>query len=133
MSRHLLTAAVVAALLGACGGHEACADEADCPRTVSFEGRDYVVSCEAVPRRLAGDPVDVTDDDERELGPAYGVDGYELRGVDPEEAIVVDFEQEVCDEGGLHLAYRWEVPSERVREIGRHLRRSSGGRPNRTM
>lgn len=121
-----MTAIVAVMALGvigpACARSEPCSGEADCPHMVSHGGRDYFVSCTVVPRRLAGDPIEVTQDAE-EFGPGYGVTGFELQGADPAEAIVLKFEQKECGDEALHVGFAEDLPEPRLRELDRLLRR----------
>lgn len=119
-----MTVAVALMLGAACsGGDGGCDDGDDCPLMVSYGGRDYFASCAVVPRSQAGERLDVTYEEERKFGSAFGVWGYELKGVDPEEAIAIEFVQNECDDDALHLGYAEDVPNERVRELHRRLRR----------
>lgn len=121
------TVAAVAAMLlvagAGCSRHERCGGDADCPRLVSRGGRDYRVSCAVVPRDLVGSGVEVTDEDERSFGAAYGVDGWELEGIDPADAVAVRFAQEVCGDRAFHVAFADDLPGSRLREIARRLER----------
>lgn len=118
-----VVAALFAGALGsACSQAEPCSGDADCPHMVSHGGRDYFASCAVVPQRLAGDPIEVTQETE-EFGPGYGVTGFELRGTDSAEAIVLKFDQKECGDDALHVGFAEDLPEHRQRELDRLLRR----------
>jgi hypothetical protein len=119
---------VVACLLStaACARHEECGPEDDCPLSVEHAGEVYLVSCDPVPRRLVGTGVDVTYDEERRYGPAYGVDGAAIRGFDAGEALAVRFAHEECSEPGWHLAHARDLPLDVLKAVFRRLHRARG-------
>jgi hypothetical protein len=115
-------AAIVVAMTSACSGGDAgCDSGSDCPFLVTRAGIDYTVSCAAPPRRLVGAPVDVTSQEERDFGDAYAVEGYELEGIDPDEALALTFAQRHCSRRGHHAAFAWDLPQARLEELERTI------------
>ncbi len=104
-----------------CAGGDECAGDADCPHIVSHGGRDYYLSCADVPRRLVGEPLEVSDEQERKLGEGFAVEGFELKGVGAEEAIALRFEQKECGDDAFHLGFEENLSRERLRELDRLL------------
>lgn len=114
--------AVLVAGAACSGGEDACSGDADCPYMVTHGGRDYYASCAVVPRRLVGEPLEVSDEQERKFGAEFGVDGFELEGVGAGEAIALRFEQKECGDRAFHVGFEEDVPRDRLREISQQLR-----------